>query len=248
MNTHPLRIKLMLPMVALVLALGACQGFPPVQVVIVVSATPDPNVIMITKTPAPTGISAAPTPDPTPSETSAPLLPEVTLTPSPQQPVSTLSAYPTETRAEIPIAQQDFQNGFMFWISAAQPPVIWVLIISPDSPNKNSGEWRIYPDTFVEGQPEVDPSLTPPADTLYQPRRGFGKLWRETPGLRDALGWATTPEFALTTGYVYQPGGFLDAEGKYSIGPGKHFLTTLDRKTFVMYESAQGFGRWERLN
>ncbi|HRE49177.1 MAG TPA: hypothetical protein PLD47_15720 [Aggregatilineales bacterium] len=229
-------------LIALAFLITACQGFPQVQILVVITATPDPNVIVITKTPVPTDVAVVITATP---EGGAPTAPPIA-SEAPPQP--TLSIFPTETRAEIRIAQQDFQNGFMFWISAAQPPVIWVLMISPDSPNRNTGQWRSYPDTFAEGQPEVDPALVPPADTLYQPRRGFGKLWRETPGLREALGWATTPEFDLTTGYVYRPGGFLDDQGRYNIGPGKHFLTTLDRKTFVMYESADGFGTWERLN
>jgi hypothetical protein len=156
----------------------------------------------------------------------------------------TLGAFPTETRAQLYIAQQDFEHGYMYWISTQK--AVWVLITSPNNPN--SGEWRIYNDTFADGELEVDPNLNPPSDKLYQPRRGFGKLWRETPGLRDALGWATTPEFALNTTYVYQPGGFLDKDGKYILGPGKHFLTNLGRQIFVFYESAAGSMRWERVN
>ena len=43
---------------------------------------------------------------------------------------------------------------------------------------------------------ETDPNLVPPND-LIQPKRGFGKIWRTIPGIQDALGWATTPEFDL---------------------------------------------------
>ena len=34
---------------------------------------------------------------------------------------------------------------------------------------------------------------TPPAG-LVEPVRGFGKVWRENPAVRQALGWATAPE------------------------------------------------------
>ncbi|NTU81292.1 MAG: hypothetical protein HGA45_18250 [Chloroflexales bacterium] len=49
-----------------------------------------------------------------------------------------------------------------------------------------------YPDTWSEGQPETGNNTPPPG--RYEPKRGFGKLWREQPGVRDALGWATQPE------------------------------------------------------
>ncbi|GAB4554402.1 MAG: hypothetical protein OHK0023_24480 [Anaerolineae bacterium] len=237
--------------------LASCGGMPPVQLVMIISPTPDPNVIMITVTPAPNPTTPVPTvtseasaesPAAAPTLTSLPASATPNLivtarTPLPPTFTPTLNVFPTETRAEIYIAQQNFQNGYMFWISTRR--VLWVLINDPGKPN--TGEWRVYQDTFAEGEPEFDPQLIPPSETLYQPRRGFGKLWRTTPGLRDLLGWATTPEFALNTAYVYQPGGVIDPNGKYVPGPGKHFVTTLGRETFALIESAEGFGRWERV-
>ncbi|PJF32317.1 MAG: hypothetical protein CUN51_01425 [Candidatus Thermofonsia Clade 1 bacterium] len=234
------RSALLLMTLALLVLVGC--GLPPMQLVVIISPTPDPNTIIITVTP----------PIPTPNGLTTPtLLPTSTEPPTVAQPVEspvptltpTLSAFPTETRAQLFIAHQDFQNGYMFWISTRN--VIWVLINTPGNPN--TGEWRIYPDTFAEGEPEFDLNLIPPSENLFQPRRGFGKLWRTTPGLREALGWATTPEFALNTSYVYQPGGFIDANGKWVPGPGKHFITTLGRQTFALIESADGVGRWERV-
>ncbi|MDW8300656.1 MAG: hypothetical protein RML95_15095, partial [Anaerolineae bacterium] len=190
-------------------------GLPPMQLVVIISPTPDPNTIIITVTPPLPIANVTETPTPVPTEPTAVAQPVESPLPSL---TPTLSAFPTETRAQLFIAQQDFQNGYMFWISTRR--VIWVLINTPGNPN--TGEWRIYPDTFVDGEPEFDPNLMPPSENLFQPRRGFGKLWRTTPGLREALGWATTPEFALNTPYVYQPGGFIDANGNWVPGPGKH--------------------------
>jgi len=232
------------------LTLTACQG--QVQFVVVVSATPEPGVIMITVTPttggqvsgAATNTAALPTLTPI-APTSVPASPVAALTTATPLPQPTISAFPTETRAQIYIAQQDFENGYMFWISTTSPQQIWVLIKSASNPNQ--GEWRIYQDTYADGEPEIDATLKPPKDTLYQPRRGFGKLWRNTPGMREALGWGTTPEFNLNTTYVYQAGGSIDGTGKYTPGPGKHFLTNLSRQTFAFYEAVQGFGRWERV-
>lgn len=247
------RVLLISTLFLVAMSVAACQGgLPPFYVVVVVSPTPDPNVIQITVTPP--GVAAAPSPttDPnaaatsTPSATpteGAPL--QAVITATPPGPTPTLSAFPTETRAELYIAQQDFERGYMFWISTQE--VIWVLLKSAE--NDAAGEWRIYQDTYEDGvDPEIDATLTPPGEALYQPRRGFGKLWRETPGLRDALGWATTPELALNTVYVYQPGGTLDANGNYLPGPGRHFLTSLGRETFVFIESATGTNTWERVN
>lgn len=247
---------------ALVFAVVAC-GLPPTQLVVIISPTPDPNVIMITVTPpgsaadlTHTPVEVAAPPTNTPAEALSTNTPggAIALPPTSAPavtatfvPTATLSAFPTETRAQILIAQQDFERGFMFWISTANPKVIWVLINSPDNPN--AGEWRIFVDSYQDGEPEFDPNITPPDANHYQPRRGFGKVWRNTPGLRDALGWGTTPEFALNTTYVYQPGGYIDANGTYVPGPGKHFLTALSRQTFAMIEALPGQGtpRWEKV-
>ena len=40
---------------------------------------------------------------------------------------------------------------------------------------------------------EFDPAITPPSG-LRQPERGFGKVWREHPDLREQLGWALEKE------------------------------------------------------
>ncbi len=243
---------------------------PPTLVPMIITATPDPRLLVITVTPTggatvttqsgpvvsplpPTATPASPsaTPPALPTATQT-LPPPVTVaptnTPPPPLPSSIattpqLSAFPTETRGQLYIVQEDFERGYMFWISNLK--VIWVLFVSPTNPNE--GEWRAYPDSFVEGEPEVDPNLTPPGPNKFQPRRGFGKLWRETPGLKDALGWATTPEFNLTTNYVYQPGGYLDPGGKYIAGPGTHFMMTLSRQIFALTESETGVGKWRRV-
>ena len=57
----------------------------------------------------------------------------------------------------------------------------------------DNGQYRRFPDTWVDG---VDPSSggeTPPSG-LIEPIRGFGKVWRANPDVRSALGWARAPE------------------------------------------------------
>jgi hypothetical protein len=85
------------------------------------------------------------------------------------------------------MARQSFQNGRMIWYGDEQ--AIYVL--------NNDGTWRSFEDTFEEGQPELDESLVAP-DGLYQPIRGFGRIWREQLGGPEAtIGWATLPEGAV---------------------------------------------------
>jgi hypothetical protein len=258
-------------LICLGLLLAACNTVPPTQVVLVISSTPDPRVLAVTVTPtneqtatsqptaqptAPAQVTLQPTIAPTigavttgEAPTTTPLvLP--TSGPIPAAtfgPTQTLSAFPTEVRTQLYIAHQDFQHGYMFWISTAK--VIWVLYYGPGN-NDRSGEWQSYPDTFVDGEVEIDPTLVPPESSLYQPKRGFGKLWRNTPEIKDALGWATTPEFGLNTTYVYQAGGYLDGDNKFVPRPGKHFIMTLSRQTFALSEPEPPNvrGKWERVS
>jgi len=254
--------------------LAACNAVPPTVVVQVVTPTTDPRVISITVTPDAASTVAVTIPAPTPVNSSGPVTsggtfpatvdaaqtgtPSAvvlsTTQPAPSGPTATfvptqtLSAFPTEVRAPLYVAQQDFEKGYMFWVSSQK--VIWVLY--KDTPDGKTGEWRAYTDTFLDGEPEFDPNLTPPSADRYQPKRGFGKLWRNTADIKDKLGWGTTPEFGLTTTYVYQHGGTLNPQGTYVPAPGAHFLTSLSRQTFKLSEPDPAVpgsvGRWELLN
>ncbi|MFO7321706.1 MAG: hypothetical protein DIU68_008245 [Chloroflexota bacterium] len=186
--------------------------------VIVATETPDDNNnatatdIVITETAAPTVTPDPPTPAASP-------------TPDP---------FPTATIGQIQVAEQPFERGRMFWVQPKRQ--IWVMEITEEG----RGIWTIYNDTFEEGQPEFDPELTPPADNLYQPERGFGKLWRENPEVREALGWAITPdEFGYISRYEYHPGGTINENGEYVMGPGYHIL-------FSLYEEAFRFNEADR--
>jgi hypothetical protein len=90
---------------------------------------------------------------------------------------------PIEAEKSIWSAEQGFQNGTMIWFEDTS--YIYVLY--------NNGLWQSVADTFVEGQPESDPGIVAPWG-YYQPIRGFGKVWREEPGVRDRLGWGTEGE------------------------------------------------------
>jgi hypothetical protein len=236
----------------LVFILAACNDEqPPTQNYVVLSPTPDTSTSDATEDPSanntaaatatnsiePVEETAAPTARPTRRPTSegaqatqpptsggnTALTNPATATPAPEM-------FPTNTVAEVPLAEQVFEHGRMFWIRHSRQ--IWVMVASED--NENAGDWYCYNDTFEEGEEEIDPSLIAP-EGMYQPRRGFGKLWREHQDFKDALGWAITPEFELTSNYTYIPGGYMEGE-QYLAGPGEHRLTTLYNDTVSFFE------------
>jgi hypothetical protein len=154
-----------------------------------------------------------------------------TFTPLPAAPTLRPELFPTNTVAQVQIAEQVFEHGRMFWIRHTRQ--IWVMVNVPsDNPG---GDWFCYNDTFVEGEAEVDPALVSP-EGMYQPRRGFGKLWRSHPELQAGMGWAVTPEFELTSAYTYLPGGYVE-NTTYFPGPGEHRLTTLYGESISFFES-----------
>lgn len=88
-------------------------------------------------------------------------------------------------------AEQRFEHGTMLWVEAFDQ--IYVLYDDGVQP-----AYEIFGDEWSEGQPESDPSLTPP-EGLSQPIRGFGLVWRTSERVRERLGWALGPESGFFT-------------------------------------------------
>ncbi len=85
-------------------------------------------------------------------------------------------------------AVQRFERGLMIYV-ASVPASIYVIY--------DSGRWTQYPDTFVEGIDPVSGGETPPGG-LFEPIRGFGKIWRGNVDVRSGLGWAVNTESGTT--------------------------------------------------
>lgn len=83
-----------------------------------------------------------------------------------------------------PGAYQNFQYGAMIWVGSQD--AIYVVYDDDQMPR-----WQVFQDTFEEGMPEKDPALDSQTDAYadFQPRRGFGLIWREN-NLLPRLGWA----------------------------------------------------------
>lgn len=97
--------------------------------------------------------------------------------------------------------EQRFERGFMIWLEVTRE--IYIVYNDGQTP-----AWLLVPDTFVEGDPERDDNIIPPAG-LLQPIRGFGKIWRENQRTRERLGWALQPEFGYDG--LTQSSGTTDA-------------------------------------
>jgi len=81
------------------------------------------------------------------------------------------------------MAEQTFQKGLMYWRGDNRQ--IYVIL--------DTGRWAAYPDTWNEGDPSPSVGTPTPPGTV-EPVRGFGKVWRDGPGVRTALGWANVGE------------------------------------------------------
>jgi hypothetical protein len=92
-----------------------------------------------------------------------------------------------EPATSTAMAFQPFELARMLWREDKRE--IYVL--------HHDTTWETYEDTWDETEPEGDPNLAPPVQ-LIQPKRGFGKVWREQlDGAESRVGWATEEESGL---------------------------------------------------
>jgi hypothetical protein len=100
-------------------------------------------------------------------------------------------ACPASAPVYTPAAEQLFEHGRMIWLQSTGAIYVLYGNGTPKPAGQPPDGFVQYQDTWKEGEPENDPSLTPPAG-LYQPVRGFGKVWRTSE--QNNLGWALSPE------------------------------------------------------
>ena len=162
--------------------------------------------------------SATPSPSPTRRGTATP---RISATPD---------LFPTPSVGQVYVADQKFQNGRMFWIEPVDQ--IWVALYD----DNGDAVWQVYDDTFEEGMIESDPSFVAPEE-LFQPTRGFGKLWRENTPLRNRLGWATETEIGYITTYEYHARGTVSDNNDFLDEPGYHLVKTEAGETFEFDEA-----------
>ncbi|MGC9347496.1 MAG: hypothetical protein ACP5JG_05080 [Anaerolineae bacterium] len=131
------------------------------------------------------------------------------------------SAIPQVCPANAPFitqgSYQPFEKGLMIWLEDVEGrDVVYVLY--------DNYVWDLHEDTWEEGEPDRDPLVIPP-EGRQQPIRGFGKVWREQPEVRDRLGWATAGETAYS--------GVHQREIQESIG-GTQYVRTIDGRVIKL--------------
>jgi LysM repeat protein len=145
--------------------------------------------------PTPGGVDGAtPIPSPTPMGGAAPTAVAAQPSATPAEPPSGGSTTYTTVRASF----APFEHGVMIWIEDVDQIYVLITGATPDQSN-----YSAYRDTWQEGMPETDPSITAPAGQ-FQPTRSFGQAWRTYPGVKDALGWATAESQDYTALVVRQ--------------------------------------------
>jgi hypothetical protein len=166
-----------------------------------------------------TPVATIPTAPPTSTPTPCPLVPAAPFASAYSQVVIQLGC-PLSDTSELFLAKQPFERGLMFWREDLR--LIYVLY--------TDGSWGQYVDTYQEDQPPYDATIVPPTG-LYQPVRGFGRVWREEEGVRENLGWATSEEQGST--------GLLQAFQKGLM------LLDPESQVYVLYTGGEEEGRWQ---
>ncbi len=154
------------------------------------TATPEP-----TATPVPPTATPLPLPSPSPSPSPTATVSQVSTCSITADPffLGFLNTDPKSAELgcadNLPVASlaeiQPFQNGAM--LRREDTRQIYVRYANQ--------RWTQRPDGWQEGDPlrSDDPRFAPPGPGLFQPERGFGRLWESDDQLRSALGWATAP-------------------------------------------------------
>ena len=213
-------IRLKVCLIVCLLVLSACQGQSTSPADMTATALTDALAQAVATADSlaatATGIAVA-------TENAPTATPTITPTPDP---------FPETIVGSIYMAEQRFEDGWMFWLQPNSQ--IWVLTTNDDGQNV----WSVYDDTFVDGEAESDPQIAPP-ENRFQPIRGFGKLWRENPEVRLAIGWALDIERGHTTQYEYHHGGSVNSENVYVPGPGYHQVRSYSGDTFHFIEDSR---------
>lgn len=176
-----------------------------------------PNMDTNSSQPAPTATTATPgsmTTTPTPAECEFGWFFQ-------PEPDSCPAGQPTASAA----AEQPFENGVMIWLEETDSIVVF----------HDDGRWQRFEDSWTEGEPESDPAIIPP-EGRFQPIRGFGKLWRQRPDIREALGWAVGVEL-----------GFESTVQDQALAPDRPpliYLRTYNGQIFALIGRASDQGDW----
>jgi hypothetical protein len=128
-----------------------------------------------------------------------------------------------------PAIEQVFEGGKMLRLESEK--TVYVLYNDGSSATFTDQDiCQIFQDTWMPDEPESIPEIVPP-EGLYQPRRGFGLIWRGNVEVREALGWALAPEQRFDTMHQESQPTF---ENGHSYEKVSHvYLATTERRIVV---------------
>jgi serine/threonine-protein kinase len=113
---------------------------------------------------------------------------------------------PTEAAGTRQIVEQPFEFGSMLYVANANPDAPGTIYVVMRDTNTNAVRWQAFEDTWTEDEPEGGGRFS---EGLYEPTRGFGKVWRDNFEIGQSLSYALAPEQGAV-GVVQQfEGGLL---------------------------------------
>jgi len=128
-------------------------------------------------------------------------------------------------------AEQIFENGHMMWLQHDNR--IYVFF--------DDGTYQTFEDTWVAGQPDSVPGLTPPAGR-YLPVRGFGKVWSGDANIRSRLGWALAEERGFET---QLQGGWLRCCSRLNAVNRPIYLRNVEGRIIRLWPGEFPPGQWQ---
>ncbi len=127
-------------------------------------------------------------------------------------------------------AEQVFENGRMIWLE--HDDRIYVFF--------NDGAYRTFEDTWVAGQADTVPGLTPPQGR-YTPVRGFGKVWSGDEDVRSRLGWALAAEQGFET---QLQGGWIHCCSRLGAVNRPIYLRNIEGRIIRLWSGEMPPGQW----
>jgi serine/threonine-protein kinase len=113
---------------------------------------------------------------------------------------------PSEAAGTRQIVEQPFEYGSMLYVANANPDLPGTIYVVIRDQRTDVVTWQAFEDTWTDAEPEGG---GPFGAGLYEPTRGFGKVWSQNFEIGQTLGYATALEQGADS--VVQPfeGGLL---------------------------------------
>ena len=127
-----------------------------------------------------------------------------------------------EWQVQGKVTYQRFERGAMFWREDLGRIYVFT--------GQQSGTYTVFTDTYQDGEPTCS-TPAPPAGRFI-PQRGFGKVWCNSPGVQQDLGFALSANESDVPMVVQ---GFVNGLMLWSNTPGGKYVYVLYYSGAVQY-------------